>query len=132
VPYTSNTTLLTLDVPVPLTSKYATLRIKGNQGIAGDDKFNSSEVGAEVAEWGIIVDDGSTAGSVRRDLEGTIFNKDVRMGKRAGLVLDGEKVVYQRENTEIARRTAAADDEARNAVLAKYGRYMRRAAEERR
>jgi hypothetical protein len=62
VPYISNTTLLTLHPPVAVGAAgggamYASLRITGNQGIVSEDKFNSSEVGGEVAEWGIIVDD---------------------------------------------------------------------------
>jgi trehalose/maltose hydrolase-like predicted phosphorylase len=129
VPYTSNTTLVTLDQALPIQARYATLWIRGNQGIVGADKFNSSEVGGEVAEWGIIVDDGS-GGAKRRDMSGAIFNKE--MGKRGvGTLGAADSVVISGKVLE--KRSAVLDrDEARDAMLAKYGRYMRRAAEERR
>jgi trehalose/maltose hydrolase-like predicted phosphorylase len=139
VPYTSNTTLLTLDTPVPVGGadgpRYATLRIRGNQGIVGEDKFNASEVGAEVAEWGIIVDDGmgndrvdgrgiGQRGYNGQDLSGVVFNKKmvVRRDAAAAVVLEGE---------DITRRAVAVEEAThatRDAVLGKYGRYMRRPA----
>ena len=117
VPYSSNTTLVTLDTAVVLGGgaggvRYATLWIRGNQAIVGEDKFNSSEAGAEVAEWAIIVDDGDPRET--QDLSGVVFNKDsAARGKGK-------------------RETAAVRDVGRDAVLATYGRHMRRAAEQRR
>jgi trehalose/maltose hydrolase-like predicted phosphorylase len=130
VPYSSNTTLVTLDSPVAVGGEegpqYATLWIRGNQGIAAEDKFNSSEVGAEVAEWGIIVDDGSgESGRERRDLVGVVFNKNIAVGRRGV-----ETAVLAADRAET--RSKAMADEAREVESRRYGRYMRRAAEERR
>lgn len=129
VPYSSNTTLVTLNEAVPVGgadgARYATLYIRGNQGILGEDKYNNSEPGGEVAEWGIIVDDGSNNG---QDLSGPVFNKAGR--GRSSVVGRGENVMVRRESGQVLdERSAKAvmvGDEARDAVLAKYGRYMRR------
>lgn len=130
VPYTSNTTLVTLDEAVPVGGadgpRYATLYIRGNQGIVGENKFNSSEPGGEVAEWGIIVDDGSTRG---QDLSGAVFNKGI--GRRS-VIGNGENMLVTRSMDQVrdqrSTRAVVVGDEARDAVLAKYGRYMRRSA----
>lgn len=126
LPYSSNTTLVTLDAPLALNgAMYATLWIRGNQRLLGEDKFNSSEPGAEVAEWGIIVDDGTQ----RTDLSGVIFNKEMqKRGKmEVKTSMDGEIVV--REVGGFGINAAVAHNEARDAILHKYGRYMRGAAE---
>lgn len=129
VPYRSNTTLVTLDEAVSVQARYATLWIRGNQGIVGEDKFNSSEVGGEVAEWGIIVDDGR-GGTMGQDLSGVVFNKEMGRRRVPGL---SEETVAVRGGEALGRRSAVVvRDEARDAMLAKYGRYMKRAAEERR
>jgi Glycosyl hydrolase family 65 central catalytic domain len=120
VPYSSNTTLVTLDEPLEITAKYATLRIRGNQGIVGEDKFNSSEPGAEVAEWGIIVEDvdgEGLDGVEARDLSGAIFSKSIA-GRELGrtFAATGEKRDGGGEGMQRANRN-------------RYGRYMRRFAD---
>jgi trehalose/maltose hydrolase-like predicted phosphorylase len=130
VPYSSNTTLVTLGEPLSVQARYATLWIRGNQGIVGADKFNSSEVGGEVAEWGIIVDDGN-GGSRRRDMRGAIFNKKIEK-RDFGSLGAGDSVTVVRGDMLEKRSVTVGRDEARDAMLAKYGRYMKRAVEERR
>jgi trehalose/maltose hydrolase-like predicted phosphorylase len=112
VPYSSNTTLYTFDKPLALGGyKYATLWVHGNQGISGNDKFNSSEPGPEVAEWGVIVDDGKPAAD---HLKGVIFNKEI--ARRSVVMPEGE----------VERRDV---DAVRDGIVGSYGRYMRRAVE---
>lgn len=55
VPYRGNTTNVTLPEPVPITQRYATLRVSGSQAIGEGDQFNASQPGPEVAEWAIIM-----------------------------------------------------------------------------
>ena len=55
VPYSSNTTNVTLSKPV-YSGKYATLTISGNQGLPKGEKKG---VGASVAEFAIVGADGS-------------------------------------------------------------------------
>ncbi len=125
VPYNSNTTLFGFDSPLTIGgARYATLIVRGNQGIVGEDKFNASEPGPEVAEWAIIVDDGELGADEKRDLSGPVYNK--KMVSR-----------HVEERAELGRTFAVREEDmapaaaaARDAVAGRYGRYMKRAAED--
>lgn len=125
VPYTSNTTLLTLHQPVAVGAAgggamYASLRITGNQGIARQARTNSAAArlaprwrsgGLSLTTTGLnqpatITTSGHAAAA--RDLIGVIFNKHIH-----------------RPRVDTSILPAAV----RDAELKMYGRYMRRAAE---
>lgn len=144
VPYSSNTTLVTLDTPVAVGgadgARYATLWIRGNQGIVGEDKFNGSEPGAAVAEWVIIVVDEDLEGDRKRDviargsdekMKGKVEEKREEGGFEADQgegKAKGEKVMQGGAGTMHMTMT----DTARDAEVRRLGGYVKRAVEERR